>query len=233
MLQQIKQNGLTYTFAIAFNRIVPAWMLRCRRFDVYLLDANSFNFEARSADKVRVRWCESEQDFQTLENLTYFRRERSTGQLQGCLAEVNGQPAGGFWAATNQFDESELGIRIVLDSNQAWLFAAHVDKAFRRQGVYSRILAFIVSELAHQGRDQPLVAVNPHNIGSRKVHQHHALLSPGWVVAGRSLRTAGCITFGEIDRDRSFALNSSKAPIEIRIASGVPINGLGCCTVDA
>ena len=228
MFQQVKQNGLIYSFAIAFNRIVPAWLFRYRRFIVYQLDANSF--ANRSSENIRVRWCETEADYLALEKLTFFCRGRSSGDLQGCLAEIDGQPAGGFWAATNQFDETELGIRILLDANQAWLFAAQVDKRFRRKGVYSQILAFIVPELAKQGKLQPLVAVNPHNVGSRKIHQQHALLSPGWVLAGRTLRASGCLTFGEISRDRFFAFDSVASPIKIRIASGVTIDGLACCT---
>jgi GNAT superfamily N-acetyltransferase len=232
MLQQIKQNGLAYSTAIAFNRIVPSWLFRCRRFVIYQLDPNSVDLRSSSADNIRVRWCETESDYQALEKLTFFRRELSTGELQGCLAEIDGQNVGGFWAATQQFDEAELGIRIILDSNQAWLFAANVDKAFRRMGVYSQILAFIVAELANQGRNQPLVAVNPNNIGSNKIHQQHSLISPGWVFAGRTLRTSGCLAFGEISRDRMVAWNALASPIEIRIASADALEELAYCPVE-
>ena len=178
-------------------------------------------------ENVRIRWCETESDFQALENLSTFRRQSSTGELQGCLAERNGRNVGGFWAATKQFDESELGIRFVLDANQAWLFASKADDLRSAKDMYPKILAFVVAELSKQGRNQPLVAVNANDDIGQKFHQQHSLISPGWVLAGRTLRTACCLVGGEIDRDRAIAWNSTTQPIELRIGSASAIEGLG------
>ena len=133
IINRIKRTGLIYSFAIVFNRIVPEWLFRCRRFVVYQLDPSkadsvSEKLNARKADSaaqknspVSVRWSVTESDLLSTEKATYFQRSDLHGKLQGCLAEVNEQPAGGFWVAENQFTESELGVRIVLDSNQVWL----------------------------------------------------------------------------------------------------------------
>ena len=234
IINRIKRTGLIYSFAIVFNRIVPEWLFRCRRFVVYQLDPSkadsvSEKLNARKADSaaqknspVSVRWSVTESDLLSTEKATYFQRSDLHGKLQGCLAEVNEQPAGGFWVAENQFTESELGVRIVLDSNQVWLFAARVETEFRKQGIYSHILAFILPELVKQGLNHQIVSVNPHNIGSNKIHQRLSQQTPGHVFAIRFLSTTFCWTSGRIKRNRTVALNSKANPIEIRVQTDDP-----------
>ena len=234
LLKKIKQTGLAYSFAILFNRVVPQWLFRCRRFVVYQLDPQLIA-ESMAAhpqdDAIQIRWCQSELDYSAAETVTYFQRSLSTGKLLACVAEQvdesptadaatndSSQLAGGLWAATEQFDESDLGVRILLKPDQVWLFAAVVAKPFRRRGIYSQILAFIVAELATQEINQTLVAVNPRNIGSHAIHQQFAGCSRGTVFAMRFLQTSVCFSFGDLKRDRTLAVNSTRRPIEISVA---------------
>ncbi len=216
ILKRIKQTGWRYSFEIAFNRIVPPSLFRCRKFVVLqLLDR-----PPRSQNPhVSVSWCETESQVRAVEQLTYFQRSYSSGQLVACQATIDGQLAGGFWSATEQFDESELGIRYLLAPRQAWLFAALVNHQFRRQGVYCEILNFIIHELKEENHQHQLVAVNPHNLGSYRVHLEHSFRSPGSIFALRALNIAVCFAFGEIECSRRISFNARKNPIQIRIPS--------------
>ncbi len=234
MINRVKRTGLIYSFAILFNRIVPEWLFRCRRFVVYQLDptkaasiANKLKERevdlAKPAESpVSVHWCTNEAEIAAAEKVTFFQRSDSQGKLQGCLAEVNDRPAGGFWSAENHFTESELGVRMILDSNQVWLFAARVEHDFRKQGIYSHILAFIMPELVSQGLNHQIVSVNPRNIGSNKIHKRLSLQTPGHVLAIRFLSTTFCWTSGRITRNKTVAWNSTTNPIEIQIQSDEP-----------
>ncbi len=118
------------------------------------------------------------------------------------------------------FEETELGLRVLLAEDQAWLFAALVDKSLRRRGVYSRMLKFIVTELANQGLPHQLVAVNPNNLASKHAHRQYALRQSGTVVAVRLLNVGCCLAFGTIDQSNYVTWNAAKRPIEIRIQTG-------------
>ena len=143
LFKKIKDAGIMYSFAILFNRVVPAWLFRCRRFVVYQMDSGSVD-SVTIAPEVSVNWCESESELIAAETLTFFKREYSGGDSKACQATISGELAGAFWANTKLFDESELGVQIVLEPQQVWLFAALVNNNHRRKGVYSNILRFIL-----------------------------------------------------------------------------------------
>ena len=161
LLDRIKQTGWRYSFEIAFNRFVPKWLFRCRKFNVYQLGSRVERSTHTPLQETVVGWCDSDADTEAVEKLTYFNRSLSSGDLKACQARIGNDLAGGFWRATKQFDESELGIRYRLNENQAWLFAALVDTAHRRKGIYNEILRFILPALDEKGLTHQLVAVNP------------------------------------------------------------------------
>ncbi len=166
---------------------------------------------------VDASWCETAADLEAVEQVTYFRRETCPGDAQACQAKLKGELVGGFWSATKQFTESELGINYQLDAGQVWLFAAVIDKQFRNAKAYSSILKFILPALAEQGHVHQIVAVNPDNGGSNYVHKRQSFRSPGTVLAIRFLKTTLCFCFGEIKSDRMIAWNSTKQPIVLKI----------------
>jgi hypothetical protein len=213
-LAKIKRTGWRYSFAIAFNRVVPAWLFRCRRYVIYELAANRRN-DIKRNENVDVRWCQGESEIQAVEALTWFQRSSISGNAAACQATIDGELAGGFWSATQCFEETELGVRYLLDPGQAWLFAALVNREHRRLGVYNEILRFVLADLEAQGLNQLLVAVNPDNIGSLHVHRQHADRTLGTVIAIRCFAITICFVSGDIKRDRSVSFNSSKSPIEL------------------
>lgn len=224
LLKRIRQTGIRYSMAIAFNRIVPASLFRFRRFVIYRVAASKAVELARirSGDlQPAIRWCRTTAEIAALEELTYFDSGTATGIVRGCQALIDGSLQGGIWAATEGFEESELGVLIQLDKKQAWLFAALVAKSARRSGLYRSILAFVLNDLESEGLDELYVAVNPDNIGSNRVHQQHACETVGTVFAIRLFRTALCFSSGRLQRDRLFTWNSHRQPIAISIGSPV------------
>ncbi|MFK7768786.1 MAG: hypothetical protein AB8B55_16310 [Mariniblastus sp.] len=168
---------------------------------------------------MEVSWCETEEELRAVEALTYFNREFCLGSAKAVQAKLNGELAGGFWSTTEQFEESELGVRYAFSPNQVWLFAARVDKQHREKRVYSSILDFILPSLASQGKSHQLVAVNPNNKGSHRVHQQRSFRSPGTIFAMRIFKMTVCFCFGEVKCDRWIAVNSKKHPVVIEIST--------------
>lgn len=214
MLRTIRQNGWLYSFAILFNRVVPERLFRFRRFVVYQLNHSP---NRRPHDRVITKRCETGEEYDAVGAVTYYQ-QRSSIEI-AVQALYDGELAGGMWATDDSFVESELGVKLLLDRNQAWLFAARVEKPFRRKGVYTRVLDQLRNELQQQGLEHQLVSVNPVNVGSNKVHNSESFYSPGYVTAMRIFKTAFCFTSGDISRDRWIALNSDAKPIEIRMSS--------------
>lgn len=214
MLRQIRQRGFRYTAAILFNRIVPEWFFRYRGFVVYQLRPD----ETVQAQAVVETFLCSQEDSQTtedLEKLTGYCRRSSDEFLIG--AKCQQQLAGGMWGTNNKFLEAELGVEIQLAESQWWMFAAYVDKAWRRRGIYSRILVRTCDEVTKRGGKVHLVAVNPLNRGSNAVHSRQSIRTVGFVRALRFLKTTVCLTQGEIDRNQTLSWNSTRKPILLRI----------------
>ena len=214
LLNRIRQTGWRYSFAIAFNRVVPQWLFRTRRYVIFRMDNPS---EPAAEGQVTVFQCDDEQQIQAVEQLTYFRREYSSGQCHAFAAEVDGQLAGGMWAATECFDENELGVRLQLANNQTWLCSALICKDMRGHGVYSRLLPFVIRSMANSGKPDALVAVNPDNLASYHAHKKRSRETVGYVFAIRFLKLTACWVWGGVSKQRTFSANSNERPIEIRV----------------
>ncbi|WP_230255735.1 hypothetical protein [Rhodopirellula halodulae] len=81
---------------------------------------------------------------------------------------------GGAWIAEDVFDEHELHVRISLDTQQRWLFAARVEKGQRGQGVYSALLDVILQSDANVW-----AAINPSNVASMRAHKSFVVETAG------------------------------------------------------
>lgn len=216
LINRISNKGWIYSGAILFNRIVPKWLFRCRRYCVYQLAIQPpWDADKERQEGGEISWCKSEEQLQAVENLTYFRREYSPGPVRAVQAIVDGRLVGGFWAATEFFDEDDLGVRVMLEPQQAWLFAALVSRDCRGRGVYSKILQFITSELAAKGLTEQIVAVNPNNKPSHRVHKKYARVFAGTVFAVRLLNCSICFSGKSVKQKSWFTFNGKTRPIEI------------------
>ena len=213
--------NLKFKFAILFNRIVPLWLFRMRRYVVYEMDVSKAKAAADAQEtspdnNVQISACETEQQIEAVEALTWFKREYSSGKTRSFQTTVDGQLVAGVWLSSEVFDENELGVRVVLNERQTWLFAAFVSKDFRGQKIYGKLLPFVVSEAS---RDFPsvLLAVNPDNKPSNAVHQKWSQRTVGTVVAARFINVTVCWVFGQIRKDRTISWQAKKQPIELTI----------------
>ena len=218
---QVQSRGLRYSFAILFNRIVPQWLFRMRRYVVYEMDVEKARAVATSSDgsrasEVEISVCQTEEQIKAVEALTWFKREYSSGKSQPFQAAIDGELVAGVWIATETFDEDELGVRLMMNDRQAWLFAALVSKQSRGKGIYGKLLPFVVSETS-QNFPSVLLAVNPDNKPSNAVHKKWSQQTVGTVVAIRLLGVAVCWTFGQIRKDRTISWQAKKNPIQLTV----------------
>ena len=92
-------------------------------------------------------------------------------------------------------------------------------KEFRRRGLYSKLISFTIADMTERGFGDQLVAVNPDNIGSNRIHQSLSEETVGHVLAIRFLKITGCWTWGKIKKDSTISWNSSSRPVEVRCES--------------
>jgi len=224
MLKKIRQVGLLYSIGIAINRIIPNWLFRFRIFKVYQVDPKSVVpgsgvSGSSSGDSIEVSLAQSDTDIAEVSALTYFNPDNVDADLQSAQAKIDGQLAGGVWAAQRGFDETDLGLRIELAPDQSWIFAALVDKQFRRRGIYSRVFAFMVNHLEQTAGGQQLISINPYNIASVKAHEEYIDCVLGSVFALRVFGLAFCLCSGQRLQSSSWISVSSKSnPILIQLS---------------
>ena len=219
MISKIRKMGFKFFFATLFNRIVPQWLFRLRRYVVYEMDVQKLRAASQSLSEdngLEFSPCQTSVEIEAVETLTWFQRELSTGEFRAFQATLDGQLVGGVWIASKVFDEDELGVRLMLNQQQAWLFAAFVAEQVRGQKVYSQLLSFVVSEVS---RDFPrvLLAVNPDNRPSNAVHKKASCQTLGTVVAIRFLNFSVGWVSGQIRKNRTFTWQATKHPIELTL----------------
>ena len=211
MLKKIRRTGFLYSIGIVINRIVPAWLFRFRQFVVYEMDAAKFEAEQMSgtpdeSTSLHISWCETEEDLKAAQRLTYTTADKLLGEYKIAQAKSGQQLAGALWGVKDYFFEEELGIKLHLEPHQVWLFAALVDQAFRRQGIYAKVLSFVcrkgedVFSLDGDSSGKPLdylLCVNPHNIASNRVHRKYAKSVLGQAFSIKVFQVALCICFGK------------------------------------
>lgn len=217
MISKIRQMGFKYSFAIFFNRLVPKWLFRMRRYVVYEMDVQKLpaaNQPFAPSSGLKFSACQTLAEIEAVEALTWFKREFSTGDSRAFQATLDGGLVGGVWIASRVFDENELGVRLRLKPEQAWLFAALVSEQARGKGIYGQLLPFVIEEVS---QDFPCVvlAVNPDNWPSNSVHKKWSSRTVGSVVAIRFLKFSACWVKGQIRKDRTFSWQSTKHPIEL------------------
>ncbi len=170
MLKSLRSRGLLYSTGIAINRLVPSWLFRARIFRVFELNKPSEGDPAMTdeqAGPLRFQWCDSKEDRKLASELTHYPLDANSSSHRACIAFIGDLPVGGLWIGENHFDETDLGVRILLPEQHVWLFAAFVSKTHRKQGVYRKLLRFVLSEYTDQ---HVLASINPTNRSSIAAH---------------------------------------------------------------
>ena len=160
IFEKIRTLGIGFVFERAFESIVPAWMFRCSQVAVYQLDFDRFSGDRLSAAAIKI--CDGEQELEQLRGMTYV-----DGTI-GVLATVDGEAAGGLWLALNDFEDRDLGLSFLLGDQGSWIYAARVDEEYRRQGIYSHLMAQSALARKNAGLAAPFIGVSTLNKGSHK-----------------------------------------------------------------
>ncbi len=216
MRKSIRNYGLLYSVGMALNRCIPAALFRFRIFHVVQLesiprDATRTSQRGKLGDEdvgdspacrpleLSFRWFDESTDQAEAHHLTYYPPDDQHLPKRACLAFEDDEPAGGVWIGTQQFVESDLGIRIRMAPEQSWLFAAYVLKPFRRRGVYRAILDHVLLDQA----TTIFAAINPTNKASMAAHRPYVRRIVGRCTVFRVLNWTGCRVRGDLRVDRS------------------------------
>jgi GNAT superfamily N-acetyltransferase len=215
MIRSLRSRGLLYSAGVVINRVVPERLFRFRIFRICQLQSAG---AAAGAGTLLLRWCESEQDFRTARQLTYFATPEPSvaADYRACLAIQDGEPIGGVWTARERFDEPELGLRYLFVADQDWIFAAYVSKPHRQRGVYRSLLA---SVLDSDPSRRHYVCFNPLNKASLAAHAPFVRTTLGSCVAMRLGNVAFAWSTGSLRIRRRFTIAARTVPLEIDVGS--------------
>lgn len=213
-MKNVLARGFLYSIGILINRVVPEWLFRFRIFNVYELGPNDAAPTASATGcDFKIRTCQTPSEFDEAERLTHYRPGKPSSQddklpsLQATLMVDSDVSVGGVWLSQDFFDESELGIRVRLRSEQTWLFAAFVSKSYRGKGVYRRLLDDVLSQT-----DKTVFAsINPTNKASIAAHKSCIRRTVGTCVAIKFVQWSMCWASGDLQVHRN------KRPIELLI----------------
>lgn len=213
-----------YLVAIIFNRVVPAFLFRFRYFTIFQLDT-SLASHPENTKGVQFSKCIPAQQ-RAVSELTSFAPIQSisgTNQAwQACLESnaSDNQLVAGCWTAKAAFDEADLGLRFLLQPDQAWVFSALVAKSHRGKRIFPQLLRFLMASLGEEDVHRMYAAVNPVNLASMRVFQAHCVDRIGAVMALRILRVNICLAFGNVTSESWFSLDSNANPIKLTINGG-------------
>ncbi len=214
MLKTLRSRGIRYTLGGKFNEFVPAWLFRFRVFRILRLQSLGVDPSSSDAAPLTYRWCETDDDIALAERLTFFRSEADDRKkrFRACLANQVDDVVGGVWQGTEFFDEDELGVRVMLEPKQAWIFAAFVAKSHRGQRIYPRLLNHVLRE------DQHLIhyaSINTTNRASIAAHAHFAESQTGRCIVIRLFSVTLCWAGRGLNVSRHVTMNGKRHPIEV------------------
>jgi len=209
IVDKVKTLGLGFVFETVFEQVVPAWMFRFCSLAVYQIDLDKLPSAPLSRAAVKI--CDSGQDLEQLTEITseYTQQKDSIG----VLAKLDGQVAGGVWIAIGDYEDRDLGLSFWLGTKGAWLYSARVDAAYRRQGIYSHLLAESALSRKHAGHTAPFLGVSKLNRGShRSIQRFGALVGQVLVIRLGSIVWAR--TVGNLKQSHSLTLQCTRRPIQ-------------------
>ncbi len=167
IVKKIKTLGFGFVFERAFERIVPAWMIRFCSLAVYQIDTGKLTGGPFSSATVKI--CDSAQELEDLREVTFADGEESSAA--GFVAKIDGEVAGGLWIALGDYMDDDLGLSCLLGRGGSWIYSARVDDAYRRQGIYSHLMAESARSRKDAGYSAPFIGVSKLNKGSHKAIQ--------------------------------------------------------------
>jgi len=202
---------------------LPASLLRFRPFGVYAIGLPQQTSEPQdtTVDQTRqIKWITTQDEARCLgelatdENIASCngttRRAAAVWQAQELVAVV--------WVAAESFSEDELGLDYHLHHDEVWLFAAVVDPAYRRQGIYRQLLQFLIEELSQTQVKRILLGVSSGNKPSQLAHLRQGAKQLGSIFAMKCLGFVFCKVQGRVKKAPPLGLRWRRK-IEITVES--------------
>lgn len=208
---------------------LPAWLFRFRPFRVYeivLTNATDTMPSERSPSNApsatpnyEIRWILDAAEAAELRSVASaatisdcnFTTRRAVGVW------LDGRVIACAWLARGTFKEIELGLMFELQPNETWLYAAMVDPAHRRQGVYRQLLDFISRELKNDV-ERILLGVTFGNERSTRAHARQGSTELGTIICARSLGLTICFLRGRVRRLPQLSRNW-REPVRLEVLS--------------
>ena len=210
------QRGWVYSFGILFNRVIPRWFFRFGIFDIFVLDEKGLLRNDSSFDDVEIWEAKSPDQRLSAREVTRnpFRLQEIMAH-RGWVAVQGDQYVGGVWVAQERFFERDLGVQLLLQEGQEWIYCAYVDSQHRRNGIYDSLLKALAESPSPVKHDRFLVAANPFNRRSFGIHASKSERRIGRVIAIRLFSFGYVFANGELKCNRRFTPNCFGAPVQI------------------
>ena len=211
-VDKVKTLGLGFVFETVFERIVPVWMFRFCSLAVYQIDLDKLSSGPFSSAAVKI--CDGAQELEQLREITSdYTQQKDT---IGVLAKMNGQVAGGLWIALGDYQDRDLGLSFLLGPEGTWIYSARTDAAYRRQGIYSNLMAASAQSRTSAGHAAPFIGVSKLNQGSHKAIQRFGKLV-GQVLVIRLGSMVWARTKGNLKQNQSLTLQCTRRPIQFSV----------------
>ena len=213
IVNKIKTLGLGYVFERAFERIVPVWMFRFCSLAVYQIDSSKLSDGPFSNAVIKI--CDSAQDLEKLREITSTDGEES--DTIGFVAKMDGEVAGGLWVALGDYLDDDIGLGCLLGQEGAWIYSARVDAAYRRQGIYSHLMAESTQSRESAGHAAPFIGVSKLNQGSQKAIQRFSTLI-GEVFVIRMGSIVWARAKGDLKLNQNLTIQCTRRPLQLSMS---------------
>ena len=213
IVNKIKTLGLGYVFERAFERIVPVWMFRFCSLAVYQIDSSKLSDGPFSNAVIKI--CDSAQDLEKLREITSTDGEES--DTIGFVAKMDGEVAGGLWVALGDYLDDDIGLGCLLGQEGAWIYSARVDAAYRRQGIYSHLMAESTQSRESAGHAAPFIGVSKLNKGSHKAIQRFSTLI-GEVFVIRLGSIVWARAKGDLKLNQNLTIQCTRRPLQLSMS---------------
>ena len=211
-LGKIKTLGFGFVFETVFERIVPAWMFRYCSLEVYQMDLDKLPSDPYSSAAVKI--CDSAQELEQLTEITSEYTQQK--DPIGVLAKMDGQVAGGVWMSVGDYQDRDLGLSFLLGREGTWLYSARIDAGYRRQGIYSHLMAESALSRTNAGHTAPFFGVSKLNRGSRRAIQRFGK-RVGKVLVIRLGSMVWARTKGNLKQNQNLTLQCTRRPIQFSV----------------
>lgn len=226
-LEKAKAQGLIRSAELLFTRFVPAWVFRYSSGNIYELDIEQLSQHCPDlADDEIVFRCLEDSSSDAWRELRAFTWNavpaETTGNDFGYVIydEKGNDILAGVWVAREDFQEEDLGFRIKLGPEQAWLYCAYVSPQARGRGIYKKLLALVADDLLKRGMTQLVCVVQAWNRISRMAHEKRSRWIIGWISSIR----VGCFAWlskaGDVTLERRFVSNPARSPANVEVGDG-------------